>query len=187
MMRKSRRTDCRPPSPCNSFVIDSGRAIECHNCRYNLAGLPAKGICPECGASYDKDVARRLGIRLWTGFGSVGYCRVVLLAYMMPLAAIVMTMALSYCAMWGGNGLLVGLRAGVRDIATPWRVAVAFVVDGPSGTVSTSIWGDIICACLGWGLCATVFYWIGRRTWPLWIHWILVIMLVFELPRHLGE
>jgi hypothetical protein len=33
----------------------------CPNCKYDLEGLPAKGICPECGRVYGEKVVLRVG------------------------------------------------------------------------------------------------------------------------------
>lgn len=37
---------------------------QCSGCRYNLAGLPLIGVCPECGMSYDVDFPVYGGSRL---------------------------------------------------------------------------------------------------------------------------
>jgi rubrerythrin len=44
--------------PLEESLLNS--SIECAECRYCLAGLPARGLCPECGAAYEKqDLLRR--------------------------------------------------------------------------------------------------------------------------------
>lgn len=38
-------------------AIPSNRPY-CHECAYALTGLPAAGVCPECGTAYQREVAR---------------------------------------------------------------------------------------------------------------------------------
>ena len=56
-----------PPAPPASAEpaagpLESGR---CHHCGYEMRGLPAPGVCPECGQAYDRTSVKRL--QPWPG------------------------------------------------------------------------------------------------------------------------
>jgi hypothetical protein len=45
---------CYPePDPLGDEVLRSS-PVQCPWCRYTLSGLPPRGVCPECGETYDK-------------------------------------------------------------------------------------------------------------------------------------
>jgi hypothetical protein len=41
-------------SPCPAVENDPLRLVICPACGYSLQGLPAEGVCPECGGPYDQ-------------------------------------------------------------------------------------------------------------------------------------
>jgi rubrerythrin len=47
--------DCYPDGSANlSEDVIQRAAVSCPGCGYLLLGLPATGLCPECGKSYSK-------------------------------------------------------------------------------------------------------------------------------------
>lgn len=92
----------------------------CHQCEYDLIGLPPRGKCPECGSFYDKHSSYRSGQTSQT----------VLAGQIKWISLLVFTALV----------LLVGLSlAALAD--RPWGVvALTLVIAGVSGFGAFSYW-----------------------------------------------
>jgi hypothetical protein len=49
-----------PPTEPGHNASPAGVNRRCHICGYRLQGLPAAGVCPECGSTYTPESAQRL-------------------------------------------------------------------------------------------------------------------------------
>lgn len=178
----------------SSALAENPLRLECcPDCAYSLTGLPAEGICPECGRAYDQ---RMIVLYGW-GRGdhvNMGNCsRETLLGYALVAGMIMFVVLL----MW--NALLAAVVAGLIGLAA-LRVPPRWINPYP-GLVQVrlrdigceqrddlsgpSMWKDVIRVMnwLGWiGLLALVAY-----SYLVWDNSVPLIFFAYATFRTIGR
>jgi hypothetical protein len=104
-----------PPIVPNSIPTSLPDAARCHMCGYILRGLPAAGVCPECGQVYTYESATRL--KPWPSAAAI--CVRLGWPFLGLLAAGIM-IALGDAT--GGASAVVGM-------ALTWAIIVALIIN----------------------------------------------------------